>query len=155
MKAHVAHIYSSELYVIVLLGDDDAIVVHADPEDPDPPLDAAQDVTAWVPDLLTIALNAPEHPEPQAARLLARVSLVSASALARGEIIPAGDIEHCCAIVTGPRLHQSEVIGPDRMLPLVAVGLVNQVIGSIAAREAGDLDLQLRHLTEAEGPKEF
>ncbi len=34
---------------------------------------------------------------------------------------------------------------------LVAVGLVNQVIGSIAAREAGDLDLQLQRLGETEG----
>ena len=154
MKAYVAHLYSPELYVILLLGDDDAIVVTADPDDPEPPLSSAQDVTAWVPDLLTIALNIPEHPEPKAPRLLARVSLVSASALEKGEIVPAPDIERCCAIVTSPTLHLSEIIEPDRMLPLVAVGLVNQVIGSIAAREAGDLDLQLQRLGETEGLSE-
>jgi hypothetical protein len=152
MKSHVAHLYSPELYVILLLGDDDAIIIHADPDDPEPPKDLPQDVTAWVPDLLTIALNEPDLPEPKAPRLLGRVSLVSSSALERGEIVAARDLEYCCAIITSPTLHQSEVIGHEKMLPLVAIGFVSQVIGAMAARQVGDLDQQLRTLTESEGP---
>lgn len=151
MLIHPAHHYSDTLYVLLVISDSTRVVVHSDPSDTSPALTAPVDISAWVPDLITLALTEPPGPaSPPESGDIARVSLVTSESLSTGspEEITEVEAELCYAIVANPGAFKVEVVDAKALVTLAASGLAIQVLSGIAARAAITLDDELGRLAQ-------
>lgn len=151
MLAYPAHHYSDSLYVLLVLPDNVCVVVHQDPADPAGSLDEPVNISAWAPDLITLALSEPPGPASSPpTQDIAKVSLAYIESLTLGQISPVdpADASLASALVLSPSSHAVEIVPAEALVALIAQGLAIQVLSGLAAVAAKDLDNEIRDLSD-------
>jgi len=155
MRAELSTTHPDGIIAIMIFDEGATLVIHP-PESPATALvESPADISSWAPDLLLVALSEPAVPTPTAKDLpVARISLVDQASFVAGQIValPPEKLARCVAVIADPLTKRTEVLAASDIVPLVAQGLVLQVLSGVATVASRDLDGELARLNEEETP---
>jgi len=163
MRTAISHPHADGIFVIVLVDEAAVLVVKPSEQAPASLVDHPAEITAWAPDLILLALTeppAPPAPPPageQPKEEAATIALLDAAAFHAGRLLPASAsaASRSLVLVCSPDSSRIEQLTLDQALPLIAQGLVLQVLGGVAASAARDLDDELALLAELESDEQL